>query len=294
MNEAAGAVAEGTRRAEQLCQAAAALGIDATCLPTPSNKVKQVATRALKSGVDAVIAVGGDGTIGAVAGVLAGSKVPLGVLPLGTFNHFAKDLGIPLKPEEALQVIAQNNIRRVDVGEVNGRVFINNSSIGGYPEAVQDRDEQRSRSGRKKWLAMLVASLRVFRRYPLLRVKLELDGKVVFRTTPFVFVGNNEYKMNFFTYSARHRLDAGQLSVYTANCQNRLEFLRLFWLYLTNGLKQAENFQSHLVTELWVETRKHKLRVAADGEVVRMERPLHYQIRPQALALFVPAEVPVQ
>lgn len=288
MNEAAGAVANSDVGPEQVRQIAASLGIDAQFLTFPAGGLERVTRKAIKLGSDGVVAVGGDGTVSAIAGVLAGGKVPLGVLPMGTFNHFAKDAGLPLKLEDALQVIAQKNIRHVDVGEVNGRVFINNSSIGGYPEAVRERDEQRSRSGRKKWLAMLLASLRVFRRYPLLRVKLELDGHIVFRTTPFVFVGNNEYKMSFFTYSARHHLDGGKLSVYTANCQNRREFLRLFWLYLTNGLQQAENFESHTVTELWVETRKHHLRVAADGEVMRMQLPLHYQIRPRALKVFVP------
>lgn len=290
MNGAAGSVAEDQQpsQADQIRTGLAALGIEAVIPSVPPGQLERVAQRAIKSGVGAVIAGGGDGTISSVAGLLVGTKIPLGVLPLGTFNHFAKDLGIPLEVKEALKVIAAGHVRTLDVGEVNGRVFINNSSIGGYPEAVRDRDEQLKHTRRRKWLAMLVASARVLRRYPLLRVKLELDGKVVYRTTPFVFVGNNEYAMNFFTYSARQQFDGGQLSVYTANCRNRLDFLHLCWLYLTNRLEQATNFQSALVSELWVETRKSSLRVAADGEVVRMTLPLRYRIRPQALKVLAP------
>src|SRR5476649_731552 len=109
------------------------------------------AKRALARGVDAVVAGGGDGTINAVASVLAGSSVALGVLPLGTLNHFAKDLNIPLDLDQAIATIARGTTAQVDVGDVNGRIFVNNSSLGLYPHIVRARDQQQRRLGRGKW-----------------------------------------------------------------------------------------------------------------------------------------------
>ena len=93
---------------------------------------------ALRAGVDVIVAGGGDGTVSAVAAALVDTEVALGVLPLGTLNHFAKDLGLPLDLGGAVRVIAAGQTQRIDVGEVNGRVFINNSSLGLYPEMVRE------------------------------------------------------------------------------------------------------------------------------------------------------------
>jgi diacylglycerol kinase family enzyme len=107
---------------------------------TPGKSLREAAARAVADPTCAVVvAGGGDGTVNAVAGVLAGTEKPLGVLPLGTLNHFAKDLGIPHEVERAVQLLGTGAPRRVDVAEVNGRVFVNNSSIGVYPLAVRER-----------------------------------------------------------------------------------------------------------------------------------------------------------
>ena len=109
---------------------------------------------------------GGDGSIRAVAGVLADSDVPLGVVPLGTLNHFAKDLGIPLKVEDAAATIAAGRTRLVDLAEVNGETFINNSSIGIYPYMVIDRERRRAQHKLTKWMAMVPAFFRMLRHFP--------------------------------------------------------------------------------------------------------------------------------
>jgi len=151
---------------------------------------------------DAVIVGGGDGSISTVAGVLAGSGVPLGVIPLGTLNHFAKDLKIPLAVVEAVAVIAAGATRPIDVGEVNGLIFINNSSIGFYPYLVLDRERQRRRHGLPKWLAMIAACLRAVRHFPLRRLTISAEGWTQSYRSPCVFVGNNEYRHSFGLPSA--------------------------------------------------------------------------------------------
>ena len=145
---------------------------------------------------DTVVFGGGDGTVSTGAAALAGGPKALGVLPLGTFNHFARDLGIPLELEDAVRTIAVGHVREVDVGEVNGRPFVNNSSIGLYPEMVRVRDELRRHHGMRKGTAMLGAAREVLRDPPFLRVDLRVLDDVARVRTPFVFVGNNRYEMD--------------------------------------------------------------------------------------------------
>src|SRR5438067_1653376 len=115
----------------------------------------EVRCRAIAERGDGLLIVGGgDGTISAAASALVGTETRLGILPLGTLNHFARDLGIPTRLEDAAKLIAERPERRVDVAEMNGRIFINNSAIGLYPLLAVDRDSQRKRLGRPKAAAM--------------------------------------------------------------------------------------------------------------------------------------------
>jgi len=246
------------------------------------------ATRALARGVDAVVAGGGDGTINAVASVLAGSGVALGVLPLGTLNHFAKDLNIPLDLDQAIATIARGTTAQVDVGDVNGRIFVNNSSLGLYPHIVRARDQQQRRLGRGKWTAFGWALVAALRRFPFLGVRLTINGVEHARRTPFVFIGNNDYQMQGFHIGARERLDGGALSLYVAQRPTRLGLLRLAWHALRGHLAQARDFDVMSGAEFTIETRHHRLHVATDGEVNIMQPPLRYRSRPAALTVLVP------
>ncbi len=253
------------------------------------DDVAELARRALSNGARAVVAGGGDGTVGSVAGALVGTDMPLGVLPLGTLNHFAKDLRIPLALEEAARIVCEGQEVSVDVGEVNGQVFINNASLGLYPRIVRRRERLQEREGSGKWSAFFRASLAVLRRYPFLNVRLDADGRRISRKTPFVFVGNNEYLMESLQMGARARLDAGRLSLYVAHRTGRLGLLRLALSALFGRLRQAEDFDSLEAEEIWVETRRRKrLPVATDGEVNVMTTPLHFRVRPGALKVIVP------
>jgi diacylglycerol kinase family enzyme len=238
-----------------------------------------------------LIAAGGDGTISTAAGALAGTDIVLGVFPFGTLNHFAKDLGIPLELEACVQNIVDNNVIAVDVGEVNGRVFINNSSLGMYPDMVRDRERQETRLGRGKWRSFAWASLSVLRRYPFLTVRIEVgDDKRLF-VTPIVFIGNNEYQMEGFRIGERASLEQGALSVYVVRKHGRAALVRLSLAALVGRLKQARDFEALTATDFVIETRRSHVLVAADGEVHRMTSPLRYRTRPRSLRVIVPRVV---
>lgn len=255
------------------------------------SELLAAAERAGAERVPLVVAAGGDGTVSAVASKLAGSDTVLGVLPMGTLNHFAKDLGLPLDIDAALDVLANGRTLAVDVGEVNGRVFINNSSIGIYPDIVLDRERQRRRLGRGKWPALLVACLNVLRRHPSLKVEVHAEGERLLRRSPFVFIGNNRYEVEGFAIGRRETLRDGRLSLYMAHHGGRFGLLRLALLALFHKLRQADDFETLEADSFVIRPARRRIRVSADGEVVLMDTPLHYRVRPGALRVRVPAAV---
>jgi diacylglycerol kinase family enzyme len=237
---------------------------------------------------DLLVAAGGDGTVGTVAAVAVESGTTLGVLPTGTLNHFAKDAGIPLDLSQAVRTIVAGHVRAVDVGEVNGRIFVNNSSIGLYARMVWERHLEQ-RKGRSKWTAFAVAMARTWRRYPTLVAHLTVAGtQHVFRT-PFIFVGNNAYFAEGFNLGARAALDRGELSIFVAPQCGRFEILAMPFLGLVHRLDADPHFARLDAKEVSIELSRPRLRVATDGEVALLTPPLQYRVRPGALRLFVPA-----
>jgi diacylglycerol kinase family enzyme len=220
--------------------------------------------------------------------------VALGVLPLGTLNHFARDLGIPLDPEAALDTIAGGRTHAVDVADVNGRFFLNNSSLGLYPEIVHERELQQARLGRGKWPAFVWATLAALRRYPFLDARLSADEREQRYRTPFIFVGNNAYRMDGLRIGARNALDQGVLSVCVAQRTGRWGLVRLAFRALFGHLREARDFRAMLVKNAVVETHHQRLRVATDGEVCMLDTPLHYRIHERALQVIVPRPAPPQ
>lgn len=250
-------------------------------------EVIDLGQKAAQSDADIIVAGGGDGTISSVASTVIGSDKSLGVLPFGTMNHFAKDLHIPLDLEGAVDTIVAGHKTQVDVGEVNGRIFLNNSSLGLYPSIVRERQKQQ-RLGWGKWPAYVWAALAVLRRYPFLTIRLNVDGNALRSRTPFVFIGNNEYEMETLNIGSRACLDAGQLSLYMSLRTGRLGLIRLALRALFGGLRQEKDFLALSTQEIWIETKHKHVRVAFDGEVTAMEPPLHYRVRPRELRVLVP------
>jgi diacylglycerol kinase family enzyme len=253
-----------------------------------SPEIAAEVRRAVAAKPGMIVIGGGDGTLSAAASSLIGTGTALGILPLGTFNHFAKDLHIPLDIEGAVQTIAGAQTLKVDVGAVNDRFFLNNSSLGLYPKVVAGRDALQQRLGRGKLPALIWSGLGVLRRYPFLNVRIAIDGTELARRTPFVFVGNNRYEMEGFRIGERARLDGAELSLYVANRTGRLGLLLLTVRALFKRLKQSKDFDMTAATSMQVETRHDRLRVANDGELCYMRTPLNYRVLPAALSVIVP------
>jgi diacylglycerol kinase family enzyme len=238
---------------------------------------------------DGVVIGGGDGTISAATDVLIGSDKALGILPLGTLNHFARDLGIPPTMEAAIAVIAAGHVRSVDVGTVNGETFVNNSSVGVYPYMVVDRDRRRSAIGLGKWPAMVLAAIRTLRRFPFRRLTMHAAGLAKPYRTPILFVGNNEYNLSLLSLGRRRQLDLGRLQIYVVHAQTRLGLIFLAIKALFGFGRSARDLDMLEAPSFTVQSRTSRLPVALDGEVKIMQPPLHYEIRPSALKVFAPA-----
>jgi diacylglycerol kinase family enzyme len=238
------------------------------------------------------VAAGGDGTVNCVANAIAGTPRVMGVLPVGTLNHFALDLGIPPALDEAIAVIATGPTRTVDAAEVNGIHFVNNSSLGVYPAMVLDRDRMR-KGGANKWWSLVAASARAFFRFRCLAVELEVDGSVRHYTTPLLFVGNNIYCIEGGRLGRRERMDEGVLFLALVPSTTRLSMLRLLASALVGRAREASELEEFVVKTFTVTSTHRRVRVSFDGEAGRMRPPLRYTSRPGALHVIVPAEKPL-
>jgi YegS/Rv2252/BmrU family lipid kinase len=252
-------------------------------------ELTELARDAVRGSHKVIVAAGGDGTVNSVASAVVDSDKILGVLPLGTLNHFARDLKIPFDVEAAVHTIVAGHTTEVDVGQVNNRTFLNNSSLGLYPIIVRER-EKRQHLGFGKWPAFVWATIQAFRRYPFLNVRLRVNDEFLERTTPFVFVGNNEYAMESFNIGLRERLDRGVLSIYITDRTGRLRLISLALRAVVGRLRNDKDFLALRSNEVKIETGHKRLRVAFDGEVEVMETPLRYQVRTRALRVIVPEE----
>lgn len=260
---------------------------DGTVEVFESSHPVHAAELALAAGARTLVAAGGDGTLSGVASVIAGSNVALGIIPAGTLNHFAKALNLPMEVEQAIEVIRQGKVKAVDVGEVNGRIFINNSSLGLYPLMVVLRRRQ-EKLGFSRRVAKLWAAAVSLIRMPVLDVALTVDSSRMRRKTPLIFVGNNQYEFEGVNVGQRVSLTEGELFVSIINSTSRLHFLHLGLLALVGKLKDRDEFAAFSTAEAVVESRRGLVRVSLDGEVVVMKPPLHYRMRPASLRVLTP------
>jgi diacylglycerol kinase family enzyme len=278
----------GEEEADEIRNAFAAAGVTARVELLSGGELAEQSRKAVDGGAELLVVGGGDGSISGAAGILAGTKTRLGILPLGTLNHFARDLGIPPDLAEAAKLIAGGKTRSVDVAEVNGRVFVNNSAIGLYPLMVLDRDLQQKRLGRSKRLAMLVASARTLARFNHYRLTLTVNDDQARIDTPLLFVGNNDYRLDIAAAGQRESLEDGRLSVFVMRKKTRRGLVAASIRALFNRTRPDDMVRLDDVQRLQVACRRSHLVISVDGEVESMNAPLDYRVRRGALKVIAP------
>lgn len=263
-------------------------GIDAEVHAAPPQQIIALAREAPSRGYDAVIAGGGDGTINSVATELLDEPIAFGVLPLGTFNHFAKDVGLPMDLDEAAVALARGERQFLPIGEVNGRLFLNFSGIGLHPRMVSERERTRT-PGTNKMLATFAAAVRSVFHLPLLYLRLAMPGRTVSRLTPSLIVCNNQHQMRAFGLEAQSAGDRRLLNLYVAHATRPLAML---WLLVRASLRVlgTSSLSEVIATpQLTVRMRRRNVTVSVDGELERMRTPLRYRVRERSLRVIMPA-----
>ena len=272
---------------DALVETARAEGVEIVELSPDVDCAREVRERA-RRGTKLFIAAGGDGTVHHVVQGLVNSDAVLAVIPTGTYNHFARDLGIPLDWREALDVALNGVARSVDIARISDRFFVNNVSIGLYPELVARREEH----GRDypRWRARLYAFYRTMRKYPHVTLAVESEAQQELVRTHVFMISNNSYELERVGIEApRATLSEGKLSVYWLDHMPRLRLARLVARYLTGRVKHIPSFRSFRTTQMRVQA-KHALRVGIDGELFTLSMPIVVTIVPQGLAVKVPRD----
>ncbi len=248
------------------------------------SRVVAVAADALADAVRAedcplVVVGGGDGTLGTAARVLHGTGQVLGVLPLGTRNHLAQELGIPTDLSGAARAIAAGAVRRIDLGCAGGRVFVNNCSVGVYARLVRERDRQHV----PRWLATLPAAWRVLRALDLQHFRMAWRGVEHQLETPLLFIGNNRYSLKAGHVGKRASLSDGTLSLAAVDAAGPLAPAAMaLRMVLARADLQRDFAALEDVEELTIFGTRYR-DVALDGEVVPLLFPLRVSILPGAL-----------
>ncbi len=268
--------------------ALAAARFDATVKAVEGSETAEHAAAAVKRGIGLIVAAGGDGTMSAIAGALSGTRTVMGLLPMGTLNHLARDLGIPTDLDEAAALLAVGKTRQIDLAELNGRAFVNNSAIGLYPLMVIDREAQQERLGRSKKLAMVVASVRALVRFRHQRLSLTVNDEEKRIDTPLLFVGNNDYRTDIAGAGQRESISGGHLSVLVMRHNTRRGLVAAAIRALFNRARSDDMIRLDNVERLRVDANRQSLAVSLDGEVLQQSTPLDYRIRKGALTVIAP------
>lgn len=251
---------------------------------------RAVALAQARQGV--VVAAGGDGTINAVASAVFGSGCPFGVLPQGTFNYFGRANGISQDTEAAATALVNARISPVQAGQVNGRIFLVNASVGLYPQLLEDREAWKRRFGRSRLVAFISGMATLLQARKQLHLLIESGGRVTAVRTPTLFVGNNDLQLAQVGIDERqvHSVNAGELAGIVVKPIGTLALFGLLLRGLAGRLGDADSVDSFSFRRLTITPKGRKrIKVATDGEVAWMQAPLVFEVAAQALLLMVPA-----
>lgn len=235
-----------------------------------------------------VLAIGGDGTIRSISEALSGSETPLAIVPTGTFNFFARNLGIPLNIEAALSLALEGTPQRVDLGRVNGHLFNNNASFGLYARMIREREQHSRRFGRHRVVAILSTLLTLMRRYRTLNLTLKTGEEVRTLASPMVFVGINSLQLRGVDLEFGRCVDEMNMGVVVMKPVSRWGLFRLSLRGLMRRLRDENSLEYFCTDRLEISTDREQISVVLDGERIRVSTPLRFSIEPDALWVVTP------
>ncbi len=251
------------------------------------QELSQAVAHEVADGTDRVLVCGGDGTLRQAASQLVGKTTELAILPGGTLNHFARQLGIPEDPEKALELALCGQARPTAVGRVNDHVFLNTSSVGAYVLFVQSRLQYERQFGYHS--ASLLAGLgRLFR---FRSGRIDLNGRRL--RSPLVFIGVHERAVKFPFLGQKRQDGRDGLHLIAIKSRGRLESFRIAFNAMILGvdpMQKMERIENRVLE--YVEIRfprgSQKRLVALDGDLVHLEAPLRYRYQSAALNIVAP------
>lgn len=239
--------------------------------------------------VGVVVAAGGDGTLNAVASKLMGTDIPMGILPLGTFNYVARVLNIPLDLLDAAKTISEGQPRSVHVAQLNQHIYLNNASLGLYPLFIQKREQFNKHFGRFPLHAYTSALDVLIRDRKELKLEVEVDGQRYPVKTSLIFFGNNQLQLAEMKLRIAEAAEAGKVAGVVVAKSDKRTLFKTLWQLIKGNLDQASDVYSFAADEVIVHSKRNKLTVAVDGEIVTMTPPLKITVRKHALNVMVPA-----
>lgn len=254
------------------------------------DQLGPLAQRALQDGCRTVMVAGGDGSVAAVAAVLAGTSVSMGVLPLGTFNYFARGLGLPVDLDGAIDVCLAGLMREVEVGDVNGHLFLSSASIGLYVAVLKVRRAVYDRWGRSRWAGYWSVLLTMLRARAPAQLRFESGAESFVLRTPLLFVTRSPYQVDTFGLAGRERVAGGELAFFAPLVAGRFSMLRLAPRFLARRLRPDVDLRAVFAREARIDLPKRQVRIALDGERMVMQAPLLFRVRAGALRVLVPLD----
>ncbi|WOI56421.1 diacylglycerol/lipid kinase family protein [Palleronia sp. LCG004] len=258
---------------------------------SPENDLSSLIDKAIQDGADLIVAAGGDGTIMAVADAMRGRDVPMAVLPLGTFNFFARGLGLSEEPVEAARQILEGHAHDIRVGEVNGQTFLNNSSLGIYPSILKEREAVYSRWGRRRLAAhwSVVKTMMRFRKP--MRLRLEVDGgEPVEHRTAMIFVARSAYQLDYFGLEGSELISEDKFAVLVSKANSRRRLFQLAWRLASGTVREGRDYELLSARDLVATPRRRSTILAFDGEKQRAPGPFRFRMADAPLKIILPAE----
>ncbi|WMT90956.1 diacylglycerol kinase family protein [Pelagibacterium sp. H642] len=265
-----------------------ARGLDVTIDADPDKQLSERIQTALESDADTIIAAGGDGTVTALATAVIDSDKNLAILPLGTANLLARDLGVPLDMEECVDALATMEPLAIDVSEVNGTIFLHKAVIGVIPELAAGREYIRGQGVGAKIGYMRYFFRRIGRAR---RLALEIatgDGQTRIERVQAIAVASNAYDEGLGRFFHRDKLDTGLLTIYVLRHLNFGDMIKLATGMLAGHWRDYDALDISTAKTVTIRSKKPRLQLMIDGEVTSMEVPLNFKIYPRALSVLAP------